>query len=90
MDQREAAIAATLCYHEACTLASKFMAITDDPDSLSSVIASMLFAKFCRAEFIASLGKEHENDATLFMQEMEEQIDLKTSEFIQYIRGTGL
>lgn len=84
---KDAALAATLCYDEACHLASQFMYITDDVTSLSSVVGSMLFAKFCKAEFIAGLGKEHENEGTLFLQEMEEMVDLKIGEFILAIRG---
>lgn len=87
MNPNDAEMAATQCYVQGCTLARKFMLITDDPEELYAVVGSMLFAKFCKAEFIANLGKQHENDATLFLQEMEEQVDLKIGEFIENIRG---
>ena len=82
----EALIKATKCFIEGSSLASKYMAITDDPTSLASVVGSMLFAKFCKAEFIASVDGERENEASLFLQEMEEMTDLKTSDFVQYLK----
>lgn len=76
MEPSDASRFANAAYDQAQLLSYGILAVIEEPESLPATLACMMMARFCKAKFVASIPGLSSNDAALFLQELEDVIEM--------------